>query len=264
MERKFSQHSGHYLGGKYKIERKYELTNESMEFEGHTLHRIKALVDFSGFTKGTLGGWIESEDNLSHEDGCWIHGESKVFGDARIRKSAQTRDNSVICEDAVISGNAAVYSNSRVSGDAFICDNANIYGASIVSGHTIIGNNSRIINSIVSCEFLDYRGMSICLYDAKILDSSDYISFTGFGSINRTTYMFRGQDGSINVRCGCFTGTLKEFEHEIKHTIEWKLFTKGDKRRFSKEYLECVRLAKIHFGINLLTSEGRRLYGYNN
>ena len=42
------------------MERKYELTNESMEFEGHTLHRIKALVDFSGFTRATLGGWIES------------------------------------------------------------------------------------------------------------------------------------------------------------------------------------------------------------
>lgn len=246
------------------MERKYELTNESMEFKGHTLHRIKALIDFSGFTKGTLGGWIESEDNLSHEGGCWIHDESKVFGNARVRKSAQIIENSIICEDAVITGAAVVRENSRVSGDAFICDNANIYGASIVSGNPIIGNSSRIINSIVSCEFLDYRGLSICLDDAKILDSSDYISFTGFGSINRTTYMFRGQDGIIKVRCGCFRGTLKGFEHEIKHTIEWKLFPKGNKRRFLKEYLECIRLAKIHFGINLLTSEGRRLYGYDN
>ena len=246
------------------MERKYELTNESMEFKGHTLHRIKALVDFSGFTKGTLGGWIESEDNLSHEGACWIHDESKVFGNARVRKSAQIMDNSVICEDAVISGDAVVGENSRVSGDAYICDNANIYGSSIVSGHPIIGNSSRILNSIVSCEFLDFMGLSICLDDAKILDSSDYISFTGFGSINRTTYMFRGQDGRIKVKCGCFRGTLKEFEHEIKHTIEWKPFPQGNKRRFLKEYLECIRLAKIHFGINLLTSEGRRLYGYNN
>ena len=246
------------------MERKYELTNESMEFEGHTLHRIKALIDFSGFIKGVLGGWIESEDNLSHEGACWIHDESKVFGNARVRKSAQIMDNSVICGDAVISGDAVVGENSRVSGDAYICDNANIYGSSIVSGHPIIGNSSRILNSIVSCEFLDFMGLSICLDDAKILDSSDYISFTGFGSINRTTYMFRGQDGRIKVKCGCFRGTLKEFEHEIKHTIEWKPFPQGNKRRFLKEYLECIRLAKIHFGINLLTSEGRRLYGYNN
>lgn len=179
-----------------------------MEFKGHTLHRIKALIDFSGFTKGTLGGWIESEDNLSHEGGCWIHDESKVFGNARVRKSAQIIENSIICEGAVISGAVVVRENSRVSGDAYICENANIYGGSIVSGHPIIGNNSRIINSIVSCEFLDYRGLSICLDDAKILDSSDYISFTGFGSINRTTYMFRGQDGRIKVKCGCFRGKL--------------------------------------------------------
>ena len=245
------------------MERKYELTNESLEYKGHTLHRIKALCDSSEFTKGSLGGWIESENNLSHDGKCWVHDESMVFDNARIRKSAQITDNSIICEDAVISGNAVVRENSRVSGDAYICENASIYGASIVSGRPIIGNNSRIINSIVSCEFLDYRGMSICVDDAKILNSSDYISFTGFGSINRTTYMFRGQDGVVKVKCGCFRGTLKEFENEIKHTIEWKWFTKGNKRRFLKEYLECIRLAKIHFGINLLTSEGRRLYGYD-
>lgn len=246
------------------MERKYELTNESIEFEGHTLHRIKALGDSSGFTKGTLGGWIESEDNLSHAGKCWIHDESKVFGNARIRKSAQIVSNSVICGDAVISGVASVSENSRVSGDAYICGNAFIFGSSVIFGNPIIGNHSHIYNSIVGCEFIDYEGLSIEVDDGKILNSSDYISFTGFGSINRTTYMFRGQDGIIKVRCGCFRGTLKGFENEIKHTIEWKLFPKGNKRRFLKEYLECIRLAKIHFGINLLTSEGRRLYGYDN
>lgn len=51
------------------MEKKYELTNETIEFNGHILHRIKALKDFAykKFKKGDLGGFIESENNLSQE-----------------------------------------------------------------------------------------------------------------------------------------------------------------------------------------------------
>ena len=45
--------------------RKYEMTNITMEFEGRTLYRIRALKDFSNIKKGDLGGWIQTEDNLS-------------------------------------------------------------------------------------------------------------------------------------------------------------------------------------------------------
>ena len=47
------------------MSKKYELTDETMEWEGHTLHRIKALRDFNDVKAGDLGGWVESEDNLS-------------------------------------------------------------------------------------------------------------------------------------------------------------------------------------------------------
>ena len=45
------------------MSKKYELTDETMEWEGHTLHRIKALRDFNYVKAGDLGGWVESEDN---------------------------------------------------------------------------------------------------------------------------------------------------------------------------------------------------------
>ncbi|WP_375630582.1 MULTISPECIES: hypothetical protein [unclassified Bartonella] len=66
-------------------EKKYELTDETIEVDDHTLYRIRALRDFGDVKKGDLGGWVESEDNLSHEGNCWISGGGAVFGGTRIR-----------------------------------------------------------------------------------------------------------------------------------------------------------------------------------
>ena len=40
----------------------------------------------------------------------------------------------------------------------------------------------------------------------------------GFGSKGRTTYFFHMADGSICVRCGCFKGTVDEWESEVRQT----------------------------------------------
>ena len=53
-------------------QKKYELTKETMYFDGVTLHRIKALKDFRNVDAGELGGWVESEKNLSQSGDCWI------------------------------------------------------------------------------------------------------------------------------------------------------------------------------------------------
>ena len=46
-------------------QKKYELTKETMCFDGVTLHRIQAIKDFGDVTAGEHGGWVESERNLS-------------------------------------------------------------------------------------------------------------------------------------------------------------------------------------------------------
>ena len=69
-------------------EKKYKLTGETIEHDGHTLHRIKALKDFLTVKKGDLGGWIENEYNLSQESDCWVFNEAKVYGNARISRDS--------------------------------------------------------------------------------------------------------------------------------------------------------------------------------
>ncbi len=80
---------------------KYRLIPEDYkEIGDKILYRIEALKDFNGVKAGSLGGYIESEDNLSHDDNAWISGNARV-GD-----------------DAWVGDNARVYSNAWVGGNA--------------------------------------------------------------------------------------------------------------------------------------------------
>lgn len=49
------------------MNKKYELTDECINFYGRKLYRIKALVDFYDVKSGDLGGYVESYNNLSQE-----------------------------------------------------------------------------------------------------------------------------------------------------------------------------------------------------
>lgn len=87
--------------------KKFELTNETIEYLGRTLHRIRALRDFSNVKAGDLGGYIESAENLAQDGLCWVYGDARVY------------DNAWVCNDA------------KVYGDARICNDAKVYGARV-------------------------------------------------------------------------------------------------------------------------------------
>ena len=77
--------------------------------------------------------------------------------------------------------------------------------------------------------------------DACVSDDADYIYLKGFGSYNRSTTMFRAKGRNICVSCGCFSGTLEEFESKVKET--------HGSNKFAREYLALVEAAKIHFEV---------------
>ena len=197
------------------MSKKYELTDETMEWEGHTLHRIKALRDFNDVKAGDLGGWVESEDNLSQYEKCWLCDNAIVYGDARIYGNARVYDN------AIVYGNARIYGNAIVYGDARIYGNTRIYGNAIVCGDTIV-----------------YGGARVC-DNARIYDAKDYCIITGFGSRLSATTFFRCKDDEIRVNCGCFNGTLDEFRDKVKETHK--------DNKYAKEYLLAIDMVKVHF-----------------
>lgn len=83
------------------MNKKYILTDDTIEYQGVVLHRIKAVKDLSIVPEGTLGGYIEKESNLSHEGNCWIDYDSKVLGGVQIQDSARIY-NSIICGSILI------------------------------------------------------------------------------------------------------------------------------------------------------------------
>lgn len=63
---------------------KYKLTEETKEFLGHKLHRIVCVTAFASVSVGDIGGWVESEKNLSQYGDAWVYGDAKVSGNAEV------------------------------------------------------------------------------------------------------------------------------------------------------------------------------------
>ena len=74
--------------------RKYELLqDQTIEWCGRTLYRIRALRDFGAVHAGDVGGYIECERNLSQDGNAWVYGNARVRG------------NALVCDNARVYGN---------------------------------------------------------------------------------------------------------------------------------------------------------------
>lgn len=150
------------------MEKKYELTDESITIKESTLYRIKALKDFSDVKKGDLGGFIESEDNLSQLGDCWVYNDAKVYNsaivyeNARIEGLAEVYGNARVSDSSKVHDNAKVFDNATISDNAKICDNAKIYGNACISDYTYISGNAEIYDHAI------IHGMSIIGDNSKV------------------------------------------------------------------------------------------------
>jgi len=109
---------------------KYELTDESIEVDGRCLYRIRYIDD------DTLGGWLESKDNLLQNGNARVSGNAKVYGGA------------CVSGDAHISGRACVFGNVRIFGNAQVSDNAEVSGIARIYGQTRIYDNARVSGNV--------------------------------------------------------------------------------------------------------------------
>ena len=213
--------------------KKYELTDDSITFMGHKLFRIRAIRSFSGVNVGDLGGYIEKEANLSHDDNAWVSGDAYISDDARIYDDARISGN------ARIYGNACIYDDARISGYTYIYNDARISDNACISGCACIYDNVSISGDACISGFAYISGYARICGDAWIHSETDYLCFKGLGSQNRNTTFFKCKDGHIHVSCGCFSGSIQEFETKVKKTH-------GDSK-YAKEYLACIEVVKIHF-----------------
>ena len=215
--------------------KKYELTEETKIIGDKTLFRIRALRSFGDIKAGDLGGFIENERNLSHEDNAWVSGNAKVIDNARVS------DNALVSGETWVGGNARVDGNARVSGEtwvggyarvsdnALVIDNARVSGYAKVGGKAIVGGEAWV------------SGEAQVSDDGLINSNNDYLYEKGLGSHNRPASFFKCKDRHIHVLCGCFDGNLDEFENKVKE--------EHGNSKYAKEYLGFIEVVKTHFEV---------------
>jgi hypothetical protein len=131
------------------------------------LRRIKSLVDFGDIKANTLGGFVESYNNLAQYGNCWIYNNAKVYDNAlicdnaKIKNLAQVSDNSLVKDNAIIMGKALVFGNSKIYENAKVI-NESCINDSVVGGYTIYGDFCNVCGALY-CEHLDiaYNSMRI-------------------------------------------------------------------------------------------------------
>ena len=130
------------------MKKKYELLKEEPVrlVDGTRRYRIRALRDIGDDVKaGDLGGYIESEGNLSQEGNCWVYPDATVDGQAVVFDNAKVKGKSIIMRYARVYGNAVV-DNSSIIDYATVCDNA-IVEKSAVKSYARVYGNARVTSS---------------------------------------------------------------------------------------------------------------------
>ena len=181
------------------MEKKYELVKEDkIEWAGRTLHRIRALKDFSDVKKGDFGGYIEMEENLSQEGSAWVYGSARVCDSAMVYGSARVYDS------AWVYGSAMVYDSARVCGSAMVYGSAWVYGSAMVCGSAEVYGSARV------CGSAEVYG------SARVQENEDYMFFGSFGSEGR-------QPPCIALKQDVRSGVVASMAH-------WKNFEPESKR----------------------------------
>ena len=93
------------------MNKNYIFTGALKVRDGVTLKQIEC-------EKYGVGGWIESESNLSQEGDCWVYDDAVVYGKAKVSGNAQVCENAKVYGKADVSGNAEVYGKAKVHGKA--------------------------------------------------------------------------------------------------------------------------------------------------
>lgn len=225
---------------------KYEFTGETKQVgtkDGEfTLHRIRAIRSFGKVNVGDLGGWIEKEENLSHQKNAWVMDEAEVMGKAKVRDNAVVRGSACVGGSAEISGNAEVcnntevwdnvkikdyatlYQNTEIYGNAEIAGSAIIVGNVWINGDVRIGGHAEISGKTAIEGDVQISGDTIISSNVRIRDgarisSKNHILVIGpIGSRSDYTAFFRDKNGGITVTCGCFMGDIETFLNKVVET----------------------------------------------
>lgn len=138
----------------------YRLTNNHKVFEKHKLTQIEYIKKVNEHLPGTLGGWIESEDNISQDHPFSFSETSIIFG-----KNTSVKTFCCLRQGCIIGENVCLL----VSAEKYEC--------------SLIIEKSRLSNINVFV-----NGGSVFIDDTKIISENDSI------------VVFKNNDGKTNIK----------------------------------------------------------------
>ena len=109
--------------------------------------------------------------------------------------------------------NLSHFGNAWISGDARVSGNARVFGNAWISGDAWAYGN------------------------AKVSNTRHYFVQGPIGSRDGFVTFYRTKDNTVEVKCGCFSGSLQEFVNQVEKTHGGS--------RYEKEYKLAVELAKV-------------------
>lgn len=136
---------------------KYKLTDESRYFDRGCVccYRIQALKDFADVKAGDLGGFVQSTNNLSQDENCWVYDDSVVFEDACVYGNAKIKNNSSIrgnasIDDSVTVDDCSIWYNTGLEGSLSVI-NARIELDDTIDGDFQIGSKETVTDIHPGC-----------------------------------------------------------------------------------------------------------------
>ena len=170
--------------------KKYKLTDETKVYNGKTLYRIQALKNFSYVNKLQKGGFVESENNLSQENDCWIGNDAMVFDDARVSGYAEVAQNAIVCGRSKVANNALVYGHAFIK-DSYIIDDAVVGDYAKVTSGVSVGGCSNIRGNVEIKNEIEVHNGTCLGGNTNIHHQDDFITFQLWWKGNETiTYVF--------------------------------------------------------------------------
>lgn len=275
------------------MNKKYILTDETRLVEGRTLHRIKALAGFdAGFLKvkaGELGGWIQCEENLSHEGTAWVFdnacvmdfgkivNSAKVYDTAIVRDRAVVADTAIVSEHALIRDTAIVFGHTKVCGNAIVGGTSGIFGNAYVDGHAhirgdakvygdavVIGDTTVITGSADVCGAARIDGCmitkNIYICGAPLLvgsqicifENEHYLVVGGHARLKMCLTFARTNDSRIRLISSNYTGDIEDYELPFVNAEP------AEVRRIDNYYKSAIELAKNYITDTIYMKEDRK------
>ena len=235
--------------------KKYRLTSNTIKYKGKILYQIEALITIYPYDDeednlwdppitniGELGGYVESESNLSHDGKAWIKDNAKVFGNSRVLDNATVSGRAIVCDNAMILDNATISENAVVCEDATVENNSSVYGDAIVSGTSTICGNSYILDKSKIC---DSSIENSIIFDDAIIENSSIVN----GHIGKHAHI-RAYKDVISIS---YSGFLK------LNLTAYK--TEDNVYIATESYPNHVRILESNDFLNFLYKFGKRILG---